>query len=129
MKNRKAEEATMTFDEKINKVTCQAILAQFKEDDDTDNNLMAGMVMHGMRILATSNLESIPALCMSIAQLPAVTTQDQALEVTALAILLAMIEDRDELDQDEVFVKFIQARRATVVEIAMKHFQGTETVQ
>ena len=119
----------MTFDEKINKVTCQAILAQIKEDDDSENNLMAGMVMAGMRVLAASELESIPALCMSIAQLPAVSTQDQALEVVAMAVLLAMIEDRDELDQDEVFVKFIQARRATAVEIAMKHFHGTETVQ
>lgn len=118
----------MTFDEKINKVTCQAILAQIKEDDD-ENNLMAGMVMQGMRVLAASKLESIPALCMSIAQLPAVSTQDQALEVVAMAVLLAMIEDRDELDQDEVFVQFIQERRATAVEIAMKHFQGTETVQ
>lgn len=119
----------MTFDEKINKATCQAILAQIKEDDDSENNLMAGMVMAGMRILAASELKSIPAMCMSIAQLPAVSTQDQALEVTALAVLLAMIEERDELDQDEVFVKFIQTRRATVVEIAMKHFHGTETVQ
>ena len=119
----------MTFDEKINKVTCQAILAQIKEDDDGENNLMAGMAMQGMRILAANKLESIPALCMSIAQLPAVSTQDQALEVVAMAVLLAMIEDRDELDQDEVFVKFIQARRATAVEIAMKHFLGTETVQ
>ena len=129
MKNHKAEEATMTFDEKINKVTCQAILAQIKEDNNDENNLMAGLVMHGMRILATSNLESIPTLCMSIAQLPAVTTQDQALEVVAMAVLLAMIEDRDELDQEEVFVQFIQARRAAAVEIAMKHFHGTETVQ
>ena len=119
----------MTFDEKINKVTCQAILAQIKEDDDAENNLMAGMVMAGMRVLAANTLESIPALCMSIAQLPAVSTQDQALEVTALAVLLAMIEERDELDQDELFVKFIQTRRATAVEIAMKHFQGTETIQ
>ena len=119
----------MTFDEKINKVTCQAIMAQIKEDDDGENNLMAGLVMAGMRILAASTLESIPALCMSIAQLPAVSTQDQALEVTALAVLLAMIEERDELDQDELFVKFIQTRRATAVEIAMKHFQGTETIQ
>ena len=119
----------MTFDEKINKVTCQAIMAQIKEDDDGENNLMAGMVMHGVRILAANKLESIPAMCMSIAQLPAVSTQDQALEVTALAVLLAMIKERDELDQDEVFVKFIQASRATAVEIAMKHFQGTETVQ
>ena len=87
------------------------------------------MVMAGTRVLAASELELIPALCMSIAQLPAVSTQDQALEVTALAVLLAMIEERDELDQDEVFVKFIQARRATAVEIAMKHFQGPETVQ
>ena len=122
----------MTFDEKINKVTCQAILAQIKEDDD-ENNLMAGMVMAGMRILAASKLESIPALCMSIAQLPAVSTQDQALEVVAMAVLLAMIEDRDELDQDEILVKFIQARRATAVEIAveiaMTHLHGTETVQ
>ena len=41
MKNRKAEEATMTtttFDEKINKVTCQAILAQIKEDDDGEKH-------------------------------------------------------------------------------------------
>ena len=119
----------MTFDEKIDKVTCQAILAQIKEDDDGENNLMTGMVMAGMHVLATSNLESIPALCMSIAQLPAVSTQDQALEVVAMAVLLAMIEDRDELDQDELFVKFIQTRRATAVEIAMKHFHGTETVQ
>ena len=119
----------MTFDEKINKVTCQAILAQTREDDDGENNLMAGMVMQGMRILAANKLESIPAMCMSIAQLPAVSTQDRALEVTALAVLLAMIEERDELDQDEVFVKFIQTRRATAVEIAMKHFHGTETVQ
>ena len=118
----------MTFDEKINKVTCQAILAKIKEDDD-ENNLMAGMVMAGMRILAANKLESIPAMCMSIAQLPAVSTQDRALEVVAMAVLLAMIEERDELDQDEVFVKFIQARRATAVEIAMKHFHGTETVQ
>ena len=118
----------MTFDEKINKATCLAILAQLKEDNNAENQLLAGMVMHGMRTLAASSLESIPALCMSIAQLPAVSTQDQALEVTALAVLLAMIEDRDELDQDEVFVKFIQARRATAVEIAMKHFHGTETV-
>ena len=119
----------MTFDEKINKVTCQAILARIKEDDDGENTLMAGMVMQGVRILAANKLESIPAMCMSIAQLPAVSTQDRALEVTALAVLLAMIEERDELDQDEVFVKFIQARRATAVEIAMKHFQGSETVQ
>ena len=118
----------MTFDEKINKVTCQAILAKIKEDDD-ENNLMAGLVMAGMRILAASKLESIPALCMSIAQLPAVSTQDQALEVVAMAVLMAMIEDRDELDQDEIFVKFIQARRATAVEIAMKYLHGTETVQ
>ena len=119
----------MTFDEKINKVTCQAILAQLKEDDDDENNLMAGMVMNGMRILVASKVESIPALCMSIAQLPAVSTQDQALEVVAMAVLLAMIENRDALDQEEVFVQFIQARRATAVEIAMKHFHGTETVQ
>ena len=119
----------MTFDEKINKVTCQAILAQIRKDDDDENNLMAGMVMQGMRILAANKLESIPAMCMSIAQLPAVSTQDRALEVTALAVLLAMIEERDELDQDEIFVKFIQARRATVVEIAMKHLHDTETVQ
>ena len=119
----------MTFDEKIDKVTCQAILAQIKEDDNGENNLMAGMVMQGMRVLAASKLESIPALCMSIAQLPAVTTQNQALEVTALAVLLAVIEDRDELDQDDIFVKHIQARRATAVEIAMKHLHGTETVQ
>lgn len=119
----------MTFDEKINKVTCQAILAQIKEDDDGENNLMAGMVMQGVQILAANKLESIPAACMSIAQMPAVSTQDQALEVTALAVLLAMIEERDELDQDEVFVKLIQARRATVVEIAMKHLQGPEVVQ
>ena len=119
----------MTFNEKINKVTCQAILAQLKEDNDDENHLMAGMVMHGMRILATNKLEIIPALCMSIAQLPAVSTQDQALEVTALAVLLAMIEDRDELDQDEIFVKFIQTRRATAVEVAMQHLQGAETVQ
>ena len=119
----------MTFDEKINKVTCQAILAQIKEDDDGEHNLMAGLVMQGMRLLAANKLESIPAMCMSIARLPAVLTQDQALEVTALAVLLAMIEDRDELDQDEIFVKFIQVRRATAVEIAMKHFQGTETIQ
>ena len=118
----------MTFDEKINKVTCQAILAQIKKDDD-NNTLLAGMVMHGMTILAANKLESIPAMCMSIAQLPAVSTQDQALEVVAMAVLLAMIEERDELDQDEIFVKFIQARRATAVEIAMKHFHGTETVQ
>ena len=119
----------MTFDEKINKVTCQAILAQIKEDDDSENNLMAGMVMQGMRVLAANKLESIPALCMFIAQLPAVSTQDQALEVVAMAVLLAMIEERDELDQDDVFVTLIQARRATAVEIAMKHFHGTETVQ
>lgn len=119
----------MTFDEKINKVTCQAILAQIKEDDDGENNLMVGMVMQGMRVLAASTLESIPALCMSIARLPAVSTQDQALEVVAMAVLLAMIEERDELDQDDIFVKFIQARRVTAVEIAMKHFHGTETVQ
>ena len=119
----------MTFDEKINKVTCQAILAQIRKDDDGENNLMAGMIMQGMRILAANKLEFIPAICMSIAQRPAVSTQNQAIEVTALAVLLAMIEDRDELDQDEVFVKFIQARRATVVEIAMKVFHGTETVQ
>ena len=119
----------MTFDEKINKVTCQAILAQIKEDDDGENQLLAGMVMHGMHVLAASKLKSIPALCMSIAQLPAVSTQDQALEVTALAVLLAMIEDRDELDQNEVFVQFIQARRAIAVEIAMEHLHGTETVQ
>lgn len=119
----------MTFDEKINKVTCQAILAQIKEDDDGENNLMAGMVMQGVQILAANKLESIPAICMSIAQLPAVSTQNQALKVTALAVLLAMIEERDELDQDDVFVKFIHERRATVVEIAMKHFQGPETVQ
>ena len=119
----------MTFDQKINKVTCHAILAQIKKDDDGENNLMVGMVMQGMRILAANKFESIPAMCMSIAQLPAVSTQDRALEVTALAVLLAMIEERDELDQDEVFVKFIQARRATTVEIAMKHFHGTETVQ
>ena len=119
----------MTFDEKINKVTCQAILAKIKEDDDSENNLMVSMVMAGMRVLAASELEAIPALCMSIAQLPAVSTQDQALKVVAMAVLLAMIEERDELDQNEVFVKFIQARRATAVEIAMKHFRGTETVQ
>ena len=119
----------MTFDEKINKVTCQAILAQLKEGDTSEDNLVVGMIIHGLRILATSNLESIPALCMSIAQLPAVSTQAQALEVTALAVLLAIIEDRDELDQDEVFVQFIQRRRAIVVELAMKHFHGTETVQ
>ena len=119
----------MTFDEKINKATCQAILAQIREDDNGENQLLAGMVMHGMRVLAASESESITALCMSIAQLPAVSTQDQALEVVAMAVLLAMIEDRDELDQEEVFVKFIQARRATAVEIAMKHFHGTETVQ
>ena len=119
----------MTFDEKINKVTCQAILAQLKEDDDGENNLMAGLVIAGMRVLAASELESIPALCMSIAQLPAVSTQDQALEVVAMAVLMAMIEDRDELDQEEVFVKFIQTRRALAVEIAMKHLQSTETVQ
>ena len=119
----------MTFDEKINKVTCQAILAQIKEDDDGENNLIPDMVMQGMRILAANKLESIPALCMSIAQLPAVSTQDQALEVVAMAVLMAMLEERDELDQDDVFVKFIHARRATVVEIAMKHFHGTETVQ
>ena len=119
----------MTFDEKINKVTCQAILAQIREDDNGENNLMAGMVMRGMRILAASKLKSIPALCMSIAQLPAVSTQDQALEVTALAVLLAMTEERDELDQDDIFVKLIQARRATAVEIAMQHLQSTETVQ
>lgn len=119
----------MTFDEKINKVTCQAILAQIREDDDGENNFMAGIVMHGMRILAANKFESIPALCMSIARLPAVSTQDQALEVVAIAVLLAMIEERDELDQDEVFVKFIQTQRATAVEIAMKHFHSTETVQ
>ena len=119
----------MTFDEKINKVTCQAILAWIKKDDNDENQLLTNLVMQGIRVLATSTLKSIPALCMSIAQLPAVSTQDQALEVTALAVLLAMIEDRDELDQDEVFVKFIQTRRATAVEIAMKHFHGTETVQ
>lgn len=119
----------MTFDEKINKVTCQAIWAQIKEDDNGENNLMAGLVIAGMRVLAASKLESIPALCMSIAQLPAVSTQDQALEVVAMAVLMAMIEDRDELDQDEVFVKFIQARRARTVEIAMKLSQNTETVQ
>ena len=119
----------MTFDEKINKVTCQAILAQIREDDNGENNLMAGLAMHGMRVLAASTLKSIPALCMSIAQLPAVSTQYQALEVVAAAVLLAMIEDRDELDQDDVFVKLIQARRVTAVEIAMEHFHGTETVQ
>lgn len=119
----------MTFDEKINKVTCQAILAQIREDDDSENKLMAGMIMAGMRVLAASKLESISALCMTIARLPAVSTQDQALEVTALTVLLVMLKERDALDQDEVFVKFIQARRATAVEIAMKHFQGTETVQ
>ena len=119
----------MTFDKKINKVLCQALLTQIKEDDDSENNLMAGMVVQGMRILAASKLESIPALCMSIAQLPAVSTQDQALEVTTLAILLAILEDRDELDQDEIFVKFIQTRRAIAVEIAMKHLHATETVQ
>ena len=119
----------MTFDEKINKVTCQAILAQIREDDNGENNFMAGMVMAGMRVLAASKLESIPALCVSIAQLPAVSTQDQALEVTALTVLLAMTEERDELDQDDIFVKLIQTRRATAVEIAMKHLHGTETVQ
>ena len=119
----------MTFDEKINKVTCQALLAQIKEDDDGENNLMAGVVIYGMRLLAANKLESIPAMCMSIARMPAVSTQDQALEVVAMAVLLAMLEERDELDQDDVFVKLIQARRATVVEIAMKHFHGTETVQ
>lgn len=119
----------MTVDEKINKVTCQAILAKIKEDNNDENNLMAGLVIAGMRVLATGNLESIPALCMSIAQLPAVSTQDQALEVVAMAVLMAMIKDRDELDQDEILVKFIQARRATAVEIAMKHFHVTETVQ
>ena len=119
----------MTFDEKINKVTCQAILMKIKEDDDGENNLMAGMIMAGMGVLAANKLEAIPALCMSIAQLPAVSTQDQALEVVAMAVLLAMIEERDELDQDEVFVKFIQTRRATAVEIAMKVLHGTETVQ
>ena len=119
----------MTFDEKINKATCQAILAQIKEDDDSENNLMAGLIVLGMRILAANDLETIPAICMSIARLPAVSTQDQALEVVAMAVLLAMIEERDELDQDEVFVKFIQTRRATAVEIAMKHLHGTETVQ
>ena len=119
----------MTFDEKINKVTCQAILAQIKEDDDGENNLMAGLVMQGMRILAANELEIIPAMCMSIAQLPAVSTQDQALKVVAIAVLLAVIEERDELDQDDVFVKFIQERRAAAVEIAMKYFHGPETVQ
>ena len=119
----------MTFDEKINKVTCQAILAQIKEDDNDENNLMACMVVHGMRVLAANLLESIPVLCMSIAQSPAVSTQDQALEVVAMAVLLAMIEERDELDQDEIFVKFIQACRAAVVKMDMKHFHGTETVQ
>ena len=119
----------MTFDEKINKVTCQAILAQIREDDNGENNLMAGMVIAGIRILAAGNLELIPALCMSIAQLPAVSTRERALEVTALAVLLAVIRARDVLDQNEVFVKFIQARRATAVEIAMEHLQGTETVQ
>ena len=119
----------MTFDEKINKVTCQAILAQIKEDNNDENNLMAGMVMRGMCVLAASKLESIPALCMSIAQLPAVSTQYQALEVVAAAVLLAMTEERDELDQDDIFIKLIQTRRATAVEIAMKHFHGTETVQ
>lgn len=118
----------MTFDEKINKVTCQAILAHIRENDSGENNLMAGVVMRGIRVLAASKLESIPALCMSIAHLPAVTTQNQALEVTALAVLLAVIEDRDELDQDDIFVKHIQAHRATTVEIAMEHLQGTETV-
>ena len=119
----------MTFDEKISKVTCQAILAQIKEDDNGENNLMAGMVMHGMRVLAASTLKSIPVLCMSIARLPAVSTQNQALEVVAMAVLMAMIEDRDELDQDEIFVKSIQTRRAMAVEIAMQHLQSTETVQ
>ena len=119
----------MTFDEKINKVTCQSILAQIKEDDNDENKLMAGMVMAGMRVLAASKLESIPELCMSIAQLPAVSTQYQALEVVAAAVLLAMTEERDALDQDDIFVKLIQTRRATAVEIAMKHFHGTETVQ
>ena len=119
----------MTFDEKINKVTCHAILAQIREDDNGENNLMTSMVMAGMRVLAASKLKSIPALCMSIAQLPAVSTQDQALEVVAMAVLLAMTEERDELDQDDIFVKLIQARRATAVEIAMKHFHDTETVQ
>ena len=118
----------MTFDEKINKVTCQAILAHIRENDSGENDLMAAVVMRGIRVLATSRLAAIPAVCMSIAQLPAVSTQDQALEVVAMAVLLAMIEERDELDQDEVLVKFIQARRATAVEIAMK-LQGTETVQ
>ena len=119
----------MTFEEKIDKVTCQAILAQIREDDDGENNLMAGMIMQGMRILAANKLEFIPAMCMSIARLPAVSTQDQALEVTASAVLWAMLEARDALDPDDVFVKFIQARRVAVVEIAMKHFHGTETVQ
>ena len=119
----------MTFDEKINKVTCQAILAQIKEDENDENQLLAGMVMHGMRVLATSTLKSIPALCMSIAQRPAVSTQYQALEVVAAAVLLAMTEERDALDQDDIFVKLIQTRRATAVEIAMKHFHGMETVQ
>ena len=120
----------MTFDEKINKATCHAILMQFKA---ADNSLIPAMAMQGIRILATSSLESIPALCMSIARLPAVSTLDQALTVTATVVLLAMIEDRDELDQDEILVKFIQARRATAVEIAveiaMTHLHGTETVQ
>ena len=119
----------MTFDEKINKVTCQSILAQIREDDNGENNLMAGMVMHGMQVLAASSLKSIPALCMAIAQRPAVSTQDQALEVVAAAVLLAMTEERDALDQDDIFVKLIQTRRATAVEIAMKHLHGTETVQ
>ena len=119
----------MTFDEKINKVTCQAILAQIKEDENDENQLLVGMVMHGMRVLATSTLKSIPALCMSIAQRPAVSTQYQALEVVAAAVLLAMTEDRDKLDQDDIFVKLIQARRAAAVEIAMEHLQGTETAQ
>ena len=119
----------MTFDEKINKVTCQTILAVIKKDNNDTKQLLTSLVMAGTRVLAMTKLESIPALCMSIAQLPAVSTQNQALEVVAMAVLLAMIEDRDELDQDELFVKFIQARRATAVEIAMKHFHGTETVQ
>ena len=116
----------MTFEEKINKAVCHAILAQIKKDD---NNLIPDMVIHGMRILATSKPWAIPAVCMSLAQLPAVSTPDQSLEITALMVLLAMIEARDALDQDDVFVKLIQARRATAVEIAMKHFHGTETVQ
>ena len=119
----------MTFEEKINKAVCQAILAKIKEDDDGENNLMAGMIMAGMRVLVASKLESIVTLCTTIARLPAISTQAQALEVIALTVLLVMLKERDELDQDEVFVKFIQARRATAVEIAMKHFQGTETVQ